>query len=343
MVAPGRTLEDMTVDASIPRADDGTSRHIAARWESTCRRQRHGLDRVAIVTALRAALAGTPADSIRLAREGAVFGSAFTAAGGSLAALVDELDTLESVLLDDIIAKTANGPPPQIASAVRTLHDLAALTRRTSTAAFGHTASAAARKRVRMARHDMNNAIGTVRNAILLMEDGAAESERDHFREIAKRNSRGSEMLVRAHLSDQTALTPAFGWEDASISDVMGISDDTPERSRVVADFAALETMLGVIRVANPQAGKTAGASMSFATSGATSGVLTIHFSTCGDCALSPDIRNGLRDLATAMGLRLEGDDEGRDLRVLFPLLPGNEGHNLGGAGESHNADTIGF
>lgn len=330
------------VDLSNSRSGDENGRQIVASWEAACRRKRHGLDRRSLVAALLAAVGGGALESVRLASTGAAFGADFAVTGGSLAALIGELDELESILLKDLGASIAAASTQQIASAARVLHEKAALTRRASSAAFGQAVGAAGRKRVSIARHDIINAIGAVRNAILLMEDEAGQSAREHFRTMAKRNSRSSEMLVRFHLSDQSALTPALGWEEVSLSDLTASSDQGADRSRVVTDLAALDTMLDVIRAASPTAGNPGGWSVSCA-NGATSGMLTIKLSTCDDCATASDILNALRDLATMMGLRFEGDSLDRELRLLVPLSGRDEGHDLGGARDSHHTDTVTF
>jgi hypothetical protein len=338
----------MTSDAPSPGSRDDEAAQIAASLETLRRRRRDGLDRVAIATALLSALDGGSSESIRLATASAAHGTAFAATSGTLAALISEFDDLETLLIDQMAQRnsdSAPASPSELVATTRKLHTNAALARQAATAAFGHAVSAAARKRARMARHDIANAIGTVRNAILLMEDEAGESAREHFRAIAKRNSQSSEMLVRSHLSDRTALTAALGWDDLSISEVAGARERGANSSQLFTNVAALETVLDAIRAAQGTVAEGGGdpLQLSFVADSATAGVMTVKVSACDDREIDSSTRAALRDLAAAVGLRIEDDSESCAIRLLIPVSARDERHDLGGTSERHHADAIGF
>ena len=337
----GALYVTMSSDETNRAQLDEGSRRLCARWEAASRRQRPGLDRLAVVGALTAATSGGPAQSVELGRRAAAFGDQFAGAGGSLAALVEELDALESIMLADVTSAAASPSAGDMMNGVDRLHGQAAWARRTAAAAFGHAVSSAGRKRVRLARHDIANAIGTVRNAILLMDDEAAEGAREHFRAIAKRNSRASEVLVRSQLSDQTALTPALGWENVSISDLVGTSIGDTDGARVVTDAAALETMLDAIRMLAAD-GTSNLLDMDFSVRGG-AGVLRVTLPPSGDYTPATTVRDDLHHLAAALGLRVADDVSEGELSLLVPLSTGHEGNDLGGTGQSHNADTVRF
>jgi hypothetical protein len=66
----------------------------------------------------------------------------------------------------------------------------------------------------RDARHDVTNSLGAARNAVILIEEGAQGAERERFVEIAKRNVRHADHLIRAMHADAGAnagAAPAEG------------------------------------------------------------------------------------------------------------------------------------
>ena len=331
----------MTDNAAGPNVGDERAHQVATRWGSSCHRTRHGVDRDAMVAALLAALDGTAAGSIGLVRQSALFGAHFASIGGSVAALVDELDRLESAVLEHIGADAATKPAHEIVHSVRELHSRAAFARRASTAAFGQTVSSADRQRVRIARHDIANAIGTVRNAILLMEDEGSQGAHEHFRAIARRNSVSSEALVRSHLSDQHALTPALGWEAVSPSDLLAVHDHDTDAPRVVANVAAVAIVLDLIRAIDQESARRSNSTLTFTANDANTGVLTVQLGASGERMVAAEVVSGLRDLATTLGLRLEGDVESDDLRLIVPLSPRDQEHDLGSVRQGQHANAV--
>ena len=296
-----------------------------------------------MVAALLAALDGTVFGSIGLARQSARLGAHFASTGASIAALVEELDRLESAVLEHIAASSSTKSTDEVVRSLRQLHACAAFARRAATAAFGHTVGSVDRQRVRIARHDIANAIGTVRNAILLMDDDISQDAREHFRAIARRNSLNSEALVRSHLSDQNALTPALGWEAFSSSALSAGTDQDAHDPNVVANLAAAEIVLELIRAIGQEGGRRGNLTAVFAGNDENTAVLAIKLSAIDDLFVVGEVVSGLRDLAAALGLSLEGDVQSDDLRLIMPLSPRNQGHDFGGVRQGQHANVVGF
>src|SRR5437764_282729 len=114
-------------------------------------------ERSALALALKAAGRGGAAERARVQASAQQYGEHGVKNGASLAALIVELDEMESNLL-------SNG-----AQATET-HELCAAARRTVVASF-----------TRIARHDIVNAMGAVRNALLLIDEGAEGADRQRF------------------------------------------------------------------------------------------------------------------------------------------------------------------
>jgi hypothetical protein len=296
-----------------------------------------------MVAALLAALDGTAAGSVGLARQSGVFGAHFASIGASIAGLVDELDGLESAVLDHIAAGAPDKPVDEVMRSIRQLHNHAAFARRAATAAFGQNVSLEDRQRVRRARHDIANAIGTVRNAILLMDEEGSQGAREHFRAIARRNSLSSEALVRNHLSDQHALTPALGWEALSSSGLLAAGDRDVRGASVVANVAAAEIVVELICAIGEECGRGGTSTVAIADNDATTAIVTITLSVADDRFVGDEVVSGLRELATTFGLRLDGDARSGDLRLMVPLSSRNQGHDLGGVRQGEHANAVGL
>lgn len=133
----------------------------------------------------------------RLSAAAARLGASRARRGSAIYDLVSDLAALERAALELQL-----GDPRAVQAAV-------ACALLAGTAAFSRVAAQRERKRVRDARHDLLNAVGAVRNAILLLDDETSSEARDRFLSIARRNSAAAQDLVREHLSD-TAAVPAW-------------------------------------------------------------------------------------------------------------------------------------
>jgi hypothetical protein len=104
------------------------------------------------------------------------------------------------------------------------------------------------------------NNIGTVRNAILLMDDEPDADAREHFRAMAKRNSVASEQLVRSHLSDDAACQGALAASAADADELIAAELNTcADRRRppeTVAAIRELAALIGVGVAEDPASGE---------------------------------------------------------------------------------------
>jgi hypothetical protein len=175
------------------------------------------------------------------------------------------------------------------------------------------------------------------------MEDEISQAAREHFRAIARRNSLSSEALVRNHLSDQNALTPALGWESLSSSGLFTAGDQGSRAPQAVANVAAAEVVVELICAIGEERGSGGTPSVAFAGHGANTAVVSITLSVTDDRSVGDDVVSGLRGLASTFGLRLEGDPQSGDLRLIVPLSLRNQGQDLGGARQGEHANAAGF
>jgi hypothetical protein len=209
------------------------------------------IDRAVLLAGLWAATRGSQAERVRLAVACASAGARHASAQQSLAALLGEIDSLESTLIEKLAESGGDSMSPrELLGGARRLHECCARMRAAAIAGFSHAAASAARKRARGARHDIINSIGTVRNAILLMDDEPDPASREHFRAMAKRNAVTSEQLVRMHLSDDASCYGAFA-ASADDAESLVASELTPCADRectpdTVAALWELAALTGV-------------------------------------------------------------------------------------------------
>ncbi|MEO6877191.1 MAG: hypothetical protein ABI205_01840 [Gemmatimonadaceae bacterium] len=334
----------MTGDALDIGIRDENAAQLVATWNSM-RRPHDGPDRTSLAAAFCTALRSELDGGVNVAAAAAAFGAAYAASGGTQNSLVADLDSLEAALFERLFerAEPTSTEVRTLAARTRRVHALAALARRSAAAAFGHSIAVLARERARIARPDIANAIGTVRNAIVLMEDATVDTAREHFRAIAKRNSSRSETLVRSHLSDRAALNAALGWNEVSLSDLSNGPGAPTGADRVYMNVGALETIIDAIRSFGGCAESECNdpVPMSFTATTATTGVLTVQVPMCADRAADLRALESFRHLAAAIGLSLENDSSLDALRFALPLSAGNERHDFAGASQGDHADAV--
>jgi hypothetical protein len=166
---------------------------------------------------------------------------------------LSEVDAIEAIVLEKLNQSAEMedaGALHDALAAAQEIHHCCAQMRGAAAAGFAHAATVAARKRARTARHDIVNNIGTVRNALLLMDDEPDAAAREHFRAIAKRNSVSSEHLVRKHLADDAACN---GAQIASADDALALItrdlSTCADRGQGEAMIAALDQLAALIGV----------------------------------------------------------------------------------------------
>jgi hypothetical protein len=338
----------MTGDASIFTFRDEEARQIAEDWRSNRRRPREHLDFAGVVHALLASFGGGPAAGVRLASVAAGFAAAYASEHGTFPSLIADIDDLETMLLTSLGERATKAAASVVAfaAAIDRLHARAALARRAAAAGFGQAVSAVAKQSARTARHDIANAIGAVRNAVLLLEDERANASRETLQAIMRRNSQRSETLVRSYLSDHAALTAAVGWEPIETSWLSardrgdgGDGSVTP----VIVHSASLDLMLDAVHLAmgHRVKGTTAPLPAVFSRTSATVGCLTVRGASPPDHAADAETLTALAELAKAVGFSVDGDVASGEVRVTFPLSGGDERNDLGGSGEGQHLDAV--
>ena len=317
------------------------ARRIVAEWEASTRHKFDGTSCIALVVGVLDAIRGRAKASIRLAAASASYGARHAAKGGALSVLIDDIDQLETLLLDRLADITTAGgaavDAPRLIALVKLSHACFGATRRAAAAGYANTASAATRKRARLARNDIANAIGGVRNAVLLMDGEQTAAAKEHFRAIAKRNVHTAELLARSHLSDEMAHTAALGWQDVTSADMVVAA--VPEAgARSAVNVAALRTMVDALRAA----GDGVEVAVSPTSSSGTVAVATVQLlSIDGD--VDELLIESLRQLASALGFTLAWDAGSEFLRILIPLSARDEGNDLRGAGQGEHVQSLGF
>lgn len=145
---------------------------------------------------------------IRLLRHGLGFGEAIHARQEPRWAIGARLEALEDITRDLLPhAPGATGPDPARLGTVLQSVRLAA------EVGFGTAARVARMTEMRSLRHDLRNAMGTIRNALELLVDAAPReaASLEQLAAMATRNAAGLERLIRTRLADQTQLSPELG------------------------------------------------------------------------------------------------------------------------------------
>lgn len=352
-----RTITHSGMAASDPILDfrDDDELRVLDAWTHG----RHGAeapgDRAALVAAVLRAVARFGFALARMASTAAAYASTRAASGLTLAELVADLDELETALLA-VLAK-AGGPEIDGAAArprpsAHRVHDCCSAARRVAIAAYGRTIAMRERSRVRSARHDIVNAIGAVRNSMVLMNDEPTGKERERLHSIARRNSRRSEALVRSCLADESVLTGAVGWAAVEHvgADASAARDELKaDRARMaVMDIAAalalqhvLELVGGMRHEAGASARQVAVRADTLAT---TASAASVRLEAPADSPLwQTDALAACKELATALGARFEADTADGSIRLVLPLVAGHSSDDLGSSSEGHDRDAVGF
>jgi hypothetical protein len=346
------TVTQFGMDASDPILEicDDDERHVLEAWGHGRRQVEHAADRAALVAALLRALARPGRALIQMASAAAAYASARAAAGLTLAELVADLDRLEFALLSVLVERSGTGTSPDRGPAIarnmaQRVHDSCSVARCAAIASYGQTTAMRARSRVRSARHDIVNAIGAVRNSMLIMDDEATAKGRERLRTIARRNSRRSEALVRACLADDSVLTGAVGWAEVEHADDRHARDEPnadPTRT-TITDIAAAFAMLEVLERAGAMRRDIA-IPRAQAVVRSDTPAAAIRFKPPADSPLwQPDMLAAFQEFAATLGARFEPDAEGGCFRLLLPLVVGHSRDDLGGAREGDDRDAVSF
>jgi len=101
---------------------------------------------------------------------------------------------------------------------------------------FAHSFAARLQEEYRDLRHELRNPLGTIQNAVSLMEDERLPAElRDspRYRAMVMRNAASIDTLIAERLGDTSALAPEFGRREVSLRDIaLSVRRDLREEAR---------------------------------------------------------------------------------------------------------------
>jgi signal transduction histidine kinase len=211
---------------------------------------------------------------------------------------------------------------------------------------------AGARSRFRSLRHDIRNPLGTIKTAVSLMEDETIPADmraNPRFRAMVKRNASSIDAMIGRRLADSVTREEAFAWYVVSLADVVrtvrrDLREDAMEahcdivpddglptvRTDALGAELLLRMVIGaVLRDAAPHTDIR----VEPARADDASVVLVVHYQ--GGGQQPAELESGLalaEHLAAKMGSRVWRDDA---IYLAIPTSPpGEEGENVGGAGE---------
>jgi signal transduction histidine kinase len=145
---------------------------------------------------------------IRLLRHALGFGEAIHGRQEPRWAIGSRLDALEDITRELLPHGAAASAPDPVR-----LRRILQSVRLAAEVGFGTAARVARMAEIRSLRHDLRNALGTIRNALELVVDAAPREAAavEQLAAMATRNAAGVERLIRTRLADQTQLSPELG------------------------------------------------------------------------------------------------------------------------------------
>jgi hypothetical protein len=230
--------------AVAPRAPDRGS-SVDADWSER------------LVHAVASAVRGDAHAHDTVMRAGWDYAAGVYAAGMSLHYMLKELDLLSAMVLYAGERALAEQAPPGATAAdgvglARGVQRVFSLLTLAASKGFTHAYVAHLREEYRDLRHDLRNPIGTIRNAVSLMEDESIPVElrsSPRYRAMVARNAKSIDAMISDRLGDASTLAPAFGRQEVSLHDIaLSVRRDLRDEARrkncnVVVD-AALPMLL---------------------------------------------------------------------------------------------------
>jgi len=209
---PIKTMErELNVGISLERTSDS----IGSRWRERLFAAPGSDDAArALVEDLLRALA-EERHCLRLLRSALGYGQACIMEGRPSSTLLHRLDVLEDTLLEASVARPESDDrmdrlnAPRVRSRIR-------LVRLSATTGFSRAACAERLRAARQLRHDIRNPLGTVRNALEMVAERSTGG--DHrLEDMASRNLRAVERMIRERVSDTSSLGPEHGVATAQL------------------------------------------------------------------------------------------------------------------------------
>ena len=179
----------------------------------------------AIINALACALRNVPRCQDGVLRAGWDYGAASYLGGAALHHVVKELDLLAAMALY-VAEQRAEGADASAAEAVRVarrLNGVFAALRLAASKGYTHQATEEMRARYRALRHDLRNPLGTIRNAVSLMDDESLPAEVRYsarYRAMVVRNATSLDALIGIGLSDEATEFATLSVQEVSLHDI---------------------------------------------------------------------------------------------------------------------------
>ena len=180
-----------------------------------------------LVRALLSSLANVPSWRVDVTRRGWEYGAAAHRGGRSLHVVLRHLTLLGEVLLhaSEIAAgKTGDEAGARAGVAVaRRLHRAVAMLSAGAAQGFTHAHLERLQDRYRSVRHDLRNPLGTIKNAVALMDDESVPAEvraNPRYRAIITRSVSAIDGLIGERLDEASALAAALDWHEVSLAAV---------------------------------------------------------------------------------------------------------------------------
>lgn len=212
---------------------------------------------VRVVTSLGLCLRDEGCWQDEMMREGWEFGESAHETGLTLHYMLKEIDLLVAMAL--YAAERAAGEYPGTASAVagialaRRLHRSFSLFTLASAKGFTHGYLRALRGQLSTVRHDLRNPLGTIRNALSMMDDERVSPERRNdprYRAMLSRNASALDALISRELGDPVVLPAEFVRQEVSLRDVaLAVRRDLREEARAAGSSIEVQESLPTVMI----------------------------------------------------------------------------------------------
>lgn len=210
---------------------------------------------VRVVTSLGLCMRDEGCWQDEMMREGWEFGESAHLAGLTLHYMLKEIDLLVAMAL--YAAERAAEEYPGTASAAagialaRRLQRSFSLFTLASAKGFTHGYLRALRSQLRVVRHDLRNPLGTIRNALSMMEDERVPPEQRNdprYRAMLTRNAVALDALISRELGDDVVLPAEFVRQEVSLRDVaLAVRRDLREEARAAGSSIEVHESLPTV------------------------------------------------------------------------------------------------
>ncbi|HYD51430.1 MAG TPA: hypothetical protein VEA99_02335 [Gemmatimonadaceae bacterium] len=314
--------------------------------------------------ALLCAIAGSLRSARRWHDQAMRAGWAFGVTGHSkrvpLYFVLEDLDQLEGIVLDLAHDGVRDGAlamsrADEALALAHRAHEAVSLLRLAAVKGYTQSVSEELKRRFRTLRHELRNPLGTIKNALSLMEDETIPAEMrssPRMRALAHRNASSMEATIRTTLGDSAALLPTFAHEPVSLRSVASAvrrdlrAEAETRQVRIVVgdrlptvrtDSAGFElTLKSVVAAVMRDVGTPAEVLIDLAALGDSTACVRVSVlpEDDGRPPLAEEDLAFARELAARAGGGIGQVGPGRQVCVEVPVSVGEQAHDVGGARE---------